>query len=191
MSARVRLAGRLIEGRISAGLTSRQLAEKSGLSASTISRYEDASRVPSVDSLVQLSRAFGHDVGELNVLHEIWRAALREVPSPTDQLSSAWRAADFYGLDRVHTPEDLRRALQRVHTRAGAPSVRSLQQTMGWSKTAVANLLSKPKLPNSDLYEDFLQACSVANLTPWKNKWAQLKEQQDAQQDIEKLGPPR
>lgn len=52
------LARRISELRIKKGLSQSQLAEMLHVSASTIGMYEQGRRTPSIDMLVELSRAF-------------------------------------------------------------------------------------------------------------------------------------
>lgn len=53
------LARRIGELRIKKGLSQSQLADMLHVSASTIGMYEQGRRTPSIDMLVELSRAFG------------------------------------------------------------------------------------------------------------------------------------
>ena len=53
------LARRIGELRIKKGLSQSQLADMLHVSASTVGMYEQGRRTPSIDMLVELSRAFG------------------------------------------------------------------------------------------------------------------------------------
>ena len=53
------LARRIAELRIKKGLSQSQLADMLHVSASTVGMYEQGRRTPSIDMLVELSRAFG------------------------------------------------------------------------------------------------------------------------------------
>ena len=44
--------------RIDAGLSQKQLGERIGLTNSTLSKYENASKAPSIDSLIALAKVF-------------------------------------------------------------------------------------------------------------------------------------
>ena len=49
----------LIEARIDAGLTQKELAEKSGIRQSNISRIENGSAIPTLQTLYAIARGFG------------------------------------------------------------------------------------------------------------------------------------
>lgn len=53
------LAQRIAKLRFERGLTQSQLAKRLHISSSTIGMYEQGRRTPSIDMLVELSRAFG------------------------------------------------------------------------------------------------------------------------------------
>ena len=60
--------------RKAAGLTQQQLAEKSGISVTTISRYEDGLRINTVDTITQLLRALNTAARTANRRHKDWTA---------------------------------------------------------------------------------------------------------------------
>lgn len=51
-----KLARKMLQGRIDAGLTQEALAEAMGLSRDIIARYERANRIPSVPTLFRMER---------------------------------------------------------------------------------------------------------------------------------------
>lgn len=186
MSARVRLAGRLIEERVAQGLSQRQLARNSGIEVSSISRIEDAQRIPSAMTLVKLASVFGFNEGYITRLLELRDLAVQEEQrsqgsdwargsDPGDELGGAITEPEPL-LEGVSTAADLLPALKRVHIRAQEPSYREVAKSIGYSKTAVGNMLTKPKLPGSGLYRAFLSHCGIKNLKPWLDKWSEIKE---------------
>ncbi|WP_073918977.1 helix-turn-helix domain-containing protein [Streptomyces sp. CB02009] len=81
MSAGVRLAGRIIEGRLEMGQSQRGLAEICNMDFSTISRIESAERVPSALHLCKLLNAFVS--GGLTLDTETWTTIVREATGCT------------------------------------------------------------------------------------------------------------
>jgi transcriptional regulator with XRE-family HTH domain len=81
----------LREARRRSGLSRRQLAERGGTSASTLSAYESGASVPSVVTLGRLLRAAGFEV----------EANLRPVPSPDERELAEKIEALFSFVDSV------------------------------------------------------------------------------------------
>lgn len=55
----------------SSGLSTKELTERSGLSASTISRYLNGQMIPSFDSVINLSIALNCDIEDLADVDEL------------------------------------------------------------------------------------------------------------------------
>ena len=157
MSARVRLAGRLIEARVQAGFSQRALSECVLMDPSVLSRIENAMRIPSHEQMRTLMRTLVEAGVKLNEdeLVEIYEAAQEErtqdagashltsvnsivelAPSGTTAFRAS-RGGGGGGIGErepdptpVSTVAELTEALNEVHIWAGAPSLRKIEKTM-------------------------------------------------------------
>ncbi|MBO1331279.1 helix-turn-helix transcriptional regulator [Streptomyces sp. VRA16 Mangrove soil] len=80
MSQEVRLAGRLIDARISAGLSQRQASGLLEISPTVLSRIENASRFPALAEVGAMARLYAKGIHEAEKmsreLTDIWRSAM-------------------------------------------------------------------------------------------------------------------
>jgi transcriptional regulator with XRE-family HTH domain len=192
VSARVRLAGRLIEARLEAGLSQASLADEARLSPTSLSRFEDADRVPSEQSLTGLASALEtHDVVlPLPLLLEIRAEAALENKSVLEEPPGR----QLPDPSQVSTAAELAHFLKAVHIWAGAPSYRSLERRTAelrrlesrsgsrvyeagpfLSKSAIGSMLKGTKIPSYENYRMFLQACGVRNVEPSVLAWQRCK----------------
>ncbi|MFW3469916.1 helix-turn-helix domain-containing protein [Streptomyces microflavus] len=184
MSDRVRLAGQLIEGRLSVGFSMREFARRSGVDASSISRFEDAQRLPSLELLHTLVRKLNEAGAGLSweLVHEIHDRAKRE---PDKELYNSLRPVgpetgepDPAGATSAR---DYVQALRELHIWAGKPSMRELEVRSGGhvSKSTFHNMLTDDRLPRFENLEIFLTACGAKYPQAWLRKWRFLARAQD------------
>ena len=184
MSDRVRLAGQLIEARLSVSLSMHDVGNLSGVDTSSISRFEDAQRLPSEDTLQALVLALQDAGADLSwdLMREIHDRARRE---PEKELRNNFRAVAMEtGEPDLVEVKDIRgyaEALRELHVWAGKPSMRELERRVGShaSKSTFSKMLSSDRLPRFDILEAFLSACDVQYRQAWIRKWRQLARTQD------------
>ncbi|MGW1226604.1 helix-turn-helix domain-containing protein [Streptomyces sp. NPDC002530] len=188
MSDRVRLAGQLIEARLSVSLSMRQLAALSGVDPSSISRFEDAQRLPSSELLQSLTRTLQEAGASISweLIHEIYVRAKAE---PDKELYNAIRP-NFVETGEpnpsdVQDNRDFAQALRLLHIWAGKPSMRLLSVRSGntLSKSTFHKMLTEDRLPRYETLEAFLRACKVEYPYPWIRKWRFLTRDQDVMTD--------
>ena len=186
MSDRVRLAGQLIEARLSVNLSMHDVGDRSGVDTSSISRFEDAQRLPSEDTLQALVLALQEAGADLswNLMQEIHDRARKE---PEKELRNSRHAV---GMERETGEPDLMgvrdvrgyvEALRELHLWAGKPSMRELAYRADGraSKSTFSKMLNEDRLPPFYLLEAFLSACAVQYRQAWIRKWRQLARTQD------------
>jgi transcriptional regulator with XRE-family HTH domain len=184
MSDRVRLAGQLIEARLSVSLSMHELGDLSGVDASSISRFEDAQRLPSestLQALVSVLQGAGADLS-WDLMREIHDRARKE---PEKELRNNFLSVGMEtgepDLAAVRTIHDYAEALRELHVWAGKPSMRDLSRRSGGlaSKSTFSKMLNDDKLPRFDILESFLKACGSQYRQAWIRKWRQLARTQD------------
>ncbi|MFD4860692.1 helix-turn-helix domain-containing protein [Streptomyces atratus] len=184
MSDRVRLAGQLIEARLSVNLSMRQFAERSGVDSSSISRFEDAQRLPSselLQALVSTLQEAGANIS-WDLMHEIHDRAKREPEKAL--LNSRYPLRTEVGETapvEARNAREFVQALRDLHIWAGKPSMRELEARTGRhvSKSTFHNMLNEDRLPRFDTLEAFLKACKVEYREAWIRKWRFLTRDQD------------
>ncbi|MEU3342905.1 helix-turn-helix transcriptional regulator [Streptomyces sp. NPDC006668] len=200
MSARVRLAGRLIEGRVATGLSVRSLGREVNIHPSTLSRIEDAMRLPTAQQLEHIAdvlKARGVEL-DLFLLHELREQAKNEKASAGSGSMTPWKDVPYvvegqekaYVVSETDEPEpttvasvqELIERLNEVHVWGGAESLRILAARMnrylapyGVSKSTVGEMLKRPKIPPLDRYEAFLKVCGIKDIESWLLTWRRLK----------------
>ncbi|RPF24725.1 helix-turn-helix transcriptional regulator [Streptomyces sp. TLI_185] len=184
MSDRVRLAGRLIEARLSVSLSMHEIGDLSGVDASSISRFEDAQRLPSestLQALVSALQGAGADIS-WDLMREIHDRARKE---PEKELRNNFRSLGMEtgepDLVEVRTVRDYTEALRELHVWAGKPSMRDLAQRSDHrvSKSTFSKMLNDDRLPRFDILNAFLTACGSQYRQAWIRKWRQLARTQD------------
>ncbi|MEV5689425.1 helix-turn-helix transcriptional regulator [Streptomyces sp. NPDC052164] len=184
MSNRVRLAGQLIEARLSVGLSMRQFAERSGVDSSSISRFEDAQRLPSLElleALVSTLQEAGADIS-WDLVHQIHnRAEGEQGKALVNELYPSRAEVGETAPSEVRNAREFVEALRDLHIWAGKPSMRTLEARAGGhvSKSTFHKMLNEDRLPRFDTLEAFLKACGVQYYDIWTRKWRFLTRDQD------------
>jgi transcriptional regulator with XRE-family HTH domain len=179
MSDRVRLAGQLIEARLSVGFSMHDVGNLSGVDTSSISRFEDAQRLPSEDTLRALVLALQNAGADLSwdLMRGIHERARRE---PEKELRNNFRTVgtetgepDLVGVKDIPGYVD---ALRELHVWAGRPSMRELSRRAAGhaGKSTFNKMLNSDRLPRFDVLEAFLGACDTQYREAWLRKWRQL-----------------
>lgn len=184
MSNRVRLAGQLIEARLSVGLSMRQFAASSGVDSSSISRFEDAQRLPSLElleALVSTLQEAGADIS-WDLVHQIHNRAKDEKGKAlVNDLYPSRAEVGETAPSEVRNAREFVEALRDLHIWAGKPSMRTLEARTGGhvSKSTFHKMLNEDRLPRFDTLEAFLNACGVRYSEIWTRKWRFLTRDQD------------
>ncbi|MFE4777836.1 helix-turn-helix domain-containing protein [Streptomyces sp. NPDC056713] len=181
MSDRVRLSGQLIEARLSANLSMRELGDLSDVDTSSISRFEDAQRLPSRETLQTLVFALREAGARISwdLMSEIYdRASLEPDKELVNAVYAIGTETGEPALANVTDVPGFVEALRELHVWAGKPSMRELQRRSMISKSTFSKLLTEDRLPTFSILMAFLQACNAQYREAWVRKWRHLSRAQ-------------
>ncbi|MER7338586.1 helix-turn-helix transcriptional regulator [Streptomyces sp. NPDC000075] len=177
------LASRLRELRRSARLTYDELAVKTSLSPATLKRAASGRSVPSWDTVEAFAGVCG---GDLDAVRALWenaritgRGRLRELRRPGSP-------------ELITTRGALSEALEYFYERAGAPSLRRLQELAGGRHllpvSSAARIVGRQALPASrQQCAAFLTACGItgSRLERWADAFVRITSSREAVQQPE------
>ncbi len=164
-----RLAVWLRNLRNTARLTNRELADRTGLHATTLQRAASGRSVPRRQVVCAYARACGDETDHIETL---WKAARRH-ECRTRQSDGAVSAAPLPEL--VLDVADLSAALVALWESSGAPPLRMMEARAGafgvLSRSTAHRIISRRTVPRSATqFEAFLRACELPEdeYEPWK-----------------------
>ncbi|MDX3458877.1 helix-turn-helix transcriptional regulator [Streptomyces sp. ME02-8801-2C] len=164
--------------------TYRELAERSGLHATTLQRAASGETVPSLKTVRAYARACGASMKEADAL---WKQARCE-----QRRSSREGGQPAPSPALVHDRRDLSAALRDLYERAGSPSFRQMEERAGnhrvLPRSTAHRIVTKQTVPwDRRQFLGFLRACEVpvADVPCWLDAWARAR----AYEEGRRVGP--
>ncbi|MFD7978747.1 helix-turn-helix domain-containing protein [Streptomyces sp. NPDC059071] len=168
------LAAWLRARRHDAQLSYRELAQRTSLSTSTLSRAASGNRVPPLAVVRAYAQACGADPDEAE---RLWKQAWYDSTAKKRPLSYRIH------VDCVRTYADLHAALIDLYHRQGSPPYRQLEARAGGHgqlpHATVGRVLSRQSRPRQEFVLAFAQACgdtSGSRLAAWSRAWKRAEE---------------
>jgi transcriptional regulator with XRE-family HTH domain len=176
-----RLAVWLRNHRRRAGLSYRQLAERTVYSPVTLSRATTGENIPRLPVVEAFARACGGDVADSRAL---WREARWE-----EYRTSAVVHVLEPKLKAVHTPEDMIAALQYLYHRSGAMPIEEIERRSGGAGLLPHTTLHRMILGETMLQMEqlvaFLKVCEVPeqNRGGWLKAWTRAWRRRESEKE--------
>jgi transcriptional regulator with XRE-family HTH domain len=169
------LAAHLRRARAGAGLTYRQMAERTrepGCSAVTLSRADTGIVLPRLSVALAYARTCEVPLAPVALLWQQAAASVRRGRAARSPRRTRH-------LDLICEPAQLLQAMLDVRLAAGEPSLRELERrarVAGWPaipRSSVADLLAGFRLPTEDQLISFVRACGqpAETVGQWRAAW--------------------
>lgn len=178
------LAEWLRERRMVAKLTYRQLADRTGLHATTLQRAASGQAVPQLQVVLAYARGCEARADQAKAL---WRQAQREERRAARQGTASLPAPR---PELVRDFADLSAAMLDLYEKAFAPSMRTMEERAGGfgvlPRSSAHRIVTKRAMPRrEEQFIGFLRACEVPEeeRQPWVDAWSRAWRHQKADQD--------
>lgn len=159
--------------RQNSGLTYAQLAARTGVSSSSLSRATKGERAPSLAVVEAFAAGCGADRRKA---HALWRKARYNADLGRDQVPMM--------PEYIHNFVQLHAAMLELYNKAGSPSLRWLESTMAGRhgrlpRSSLSRVLRGQAIPRKELLVAFVEACTTngrLDTEVWVAAWEQASQ---------------